>query len=65
MVEFSYNNSIHTSTKVSPFFGNYDFHPRFSISIPEISVYPSAEMHAHTLPEVHRDLSLELRVADK
>ena len=38
MVEFSYNNSIHASTKVSPFFANYGFHPCFNISIPSISV---------------------------
>ena len=62
MAEFAYNNSIHASTKVSPFFANYGFHPRFNISIPAISVNPSAEMRARTLQDVHRDLSLELRV---
>ena len=65
MAEFSYNNSIHASTKVSPFFANYGFHPRFSISVPERSINPSAEARAHTLQVVHRDLSLELRAAGK
>ena len=41
MAEFAYNNSIHASTRVSPFFANYGFHPRFNISIPAISVNPS------------------------
>ena len=63
MAEFAYNNSIHASTKVSPFFPNYDFHPRFNISITETSVNPSVETPAHTLQDVHRDLSLELRAA--
>ena len=49
MAEFSYNNSIHASTKVSPFIANYGFHPRFSISIPATSVNPSVE----TLPALY------------
>ena len=61
MAEFAYNNSIHASTKVSPFFANYAFHPRFSIAIPTTSVNPSAETRAHALHNIHRDLSLELR----
>ena len=65
MAEFAYNNSIHASTKVSPFFANYGFHPRFSISIPETSINPSSERRAHTLQDVHRDLSLKLRAAGK
>ena len=63
MAEFAYNNSIHASTKVSPFFANYGFHPRFNISIPETSINPSAERRAHTLQDFHRHLSLELRAA--
>ena len=62
MAEFSYNYSIHASTKVSPFFANYGFHPRLSISIPATLVNPSEETRARTLHDVHCDLSLELRV---
>ena len=65
MADFAYNNSIHASTKVSPFFANYGFHPRFNISIPAISVNPLAEMRARTLQYVHRDFSLELCVVGK
>ena len=64
LAEFAYNNATHTSTQVSPFFANYGFHPRFSISIPANSVNPSAESRARTLQEVHRDLSLELRISN-
>ena len=63
MAEFAYNNSIHASTKVSPFFANYGFHPRFNISIPATSVNPSAETHARALHYVRCDISLELCVA--
>ncbi|KAI0992699.1 hypothetical protein K3495_g15486 [Podosphaera aphanis] len=31
LAEFSYNNSISSSTKVSPFFANYGFNPRYQI----------------------------------
>ena len=62
MEEFSYNNSIHGWTKVSPFFANYGFHPCFNISSPAISVNLSAEMRARTFQDVHLNLSLELRV---
>ena len=65
MAEFAYNNSIHASTKVSPFFANYNFQSRFSISIPETSINPPAKRRAHTLQDVHRELSLELRAAGK
>ena len=65
MAEFAYNNSIHASTKVSPFFANYGFHPRFSISIPETSINASTERRAYTLQDVHRDLSLKLCTSGK
>ena len=63
LAEFAYNNTLHASTKVSPFFANYGFHPRFSLSIPASSVNPSAEARARTLQEVHHDLSLELSIS--
>ena len=65
LAEFPYNNSIHASTKVSPFFANYGFHPRFNISIPANSVNPLVETRARTLHNVHHDISLELRIVGK
>jgi hypothetical protein len=57
LAEFAYNNPLHASTKVSPFFANYGFHPRFILSIPASSVNLSAKVRARTLQEVHHDLS--------
>ena len=31
LAEFAYNNTISTTTKVTPFFANYGFHPRYEI----------------------------------
>ena len=63
LAEFTYNNTIHGSTGVTPFFGNNGFHPCFSISIPGNSISPSAEARARTLADIHQDLSLELILA--
>jgi transposase InsO family protein len=50
--EFAYNNITHASTRISPFFANYSFHPRFSLEIPGDSVNPSAEERATRLGQV-------------
>jgi hypothetical protein len=63
LAEFAYNNTLHASTKVSPFFANYGFHLCFNLSILASSVNPSAEARACTLQEVHHDLSLELSIS--
>ena len=34
MAEFTYNNTLHSSIGTSPFFANFGFQPRFSISLP-------------------------------
>ena len=57
MAEFAYNNTLHTSTSVTPFFANYGLHPRFSIVIPIGSVNPFAKERARLMKEVHNDLS--------
>ena len=65
LAEFAYNNSLHASTGVTPFFANYGLHPRFNISLPTTSVNPSAEDRARILEELHHDLSLELSLASE
>jgi hypothetical protein len=60
--EFTYNNTTHTSTGVSPFFANYGFHPQFSLEIPGDSVNPLAEKRAKRLGQVQQDLMAELKM---
>jgi len=50
--KFAYNNTTHASTGISPFFANYDFHPRLNLEIPGDSVNPSAEERATRLGQV-------------
>jgi hypothetical protein len=40
MAEFAYNNSISSATKISPFFTNYGFHPRFDSLLPALDSTP-------------------------
>jgi hypothetical protein len=63
--KFAYNNTAHASTGVSPFFANYDFHPRFSLEIPGDSVNPSAKERAKKLGRVQQDLTAELKLTQE
>jgi hypothetical protein len=63
--EFAYNNTTHASTGISPFFANYDFHPRFSLEIPRDSVNPSVEERATRLGQVQQNLMAELKLTQE
>ena len=59
LAEFAYNNAAQESTKMSPFFANYGFHPRFlaeSNSPFSSHSAPAAEEFASYLHEVHERL---------
>jgi transposase InsO family protein len=60
--EFAYNNTTHASTRISPFFSNYSFHPKFSLEIPGDSVNPSAEERATRLGQVQQNLMAKLKL---
>lgn len=66
LAEFSYNNSRHSATTLSPFFANYGFNPRMSLlpSSPD-SATPAADSYVSQLREVQITLQRELLKARK
>ena len=46
LAEFSYNNSMNSSTDISQFFANCGFHPRFDVELTSASRVPRAEFSA-------------------
>ncbi|KAJ3527189.1 hypothetical protein NMY22_g9879 [Coprinellus aureogranulatus] len=44
LAEFIFNDAENSSTKTTPFFANYAYHPTFSPQIADISTVPAAEM---------------------
>jgi hypothetical protein len=49
LAEFTYNNSVNSSTKLTPFFADAGVNPLFDPAIPPSSTVPSAE---HREPEI-------------
>ena len=61
LAEFSYNNSKHSATSLSPFFANYGFHPRMTLLPPSpTSPNPAADSYVHQLHETQDILQREL-----
>ena len=52
MAEFSYNNSKHSATTLTPFYANYGFHPQTSLLPPSPnSTTPAADSYVQQLRE--------------
>ena len=61
LAKFSYNNSRHFATTISPFFANYGFHPRMSLLPPApASRTPAADSYVAQLWEAQDILQREL-----
>ena len=66
MANFSYNNSQHSATTLSPFYANYGFHPRMSLLPPSPdSPTPAADSYVLRLREAQVTLQRELLKARK
>jgi hypothetical protein len=63
IAEFTYNNTPHSATGVSPFFANKGFHPRLSISFDNIPSH-EARLVAADLKDLHNHLKQEIKTAN-
>ncbi|KAH0603597.1 uncharacterized protein H6S33_007256, partial [Morchella sextelata] len=64
MAEFSANNQVSASTKATPFFANYGFHPRFTVTIKSLDRTPpslNAKDFASKMKELHEYLRSIIR----
>ena len=64
LAEFSYNDSHQSSLKSSPFFPNYAFHPKFTITQQPADPLPNASSElVKDLKSLHRHLKINLTSA--
>ena len=63
LAEFAFNNHVNSSTKQTPFFATYGFHPAFSPRLSLDSNVPAASDLATRLERLHAELRAELKHA--
>ncbi len=65
IAEFHYNNLIHDSTCVSPFYANYGFNPSFSFPHLHQSLTPATSDFLSHLSTIHSEVMAELKLAQE
>jgi len=65
LAEFSYNNAIQDSTKYTPFFLNYGYHPKHSPVLPDQANVPRAEEFTKDFKELIKRLKENLKLANE
>ena len=64
--KFVYNNSVHSSTKVTPFYAYTTCHPRWCVfETPELPTNPCAKDRLERLRKIQADLSTHLQQAQQ
>ena len=65
LAEFTYNNTVHSSTNKSPFFTNYGFHPLIHFSPNPDSCSAPAYHLTQTLSELHEEVKFAILNSQK
>ncbi len=65
LAEFQYNNLIHDTTRTTPFYANYGFHPTFSITPIQKTTTPAASDFLNHLSTICSELQAELKLAQE
>jgi len=63
MAEYAYNNSKHSSTKISPFHANYGFEPRTTWPTEIQFKNPASELYGHYMTNIHTKVKERLSEA--
>jgi len=64
LAEFSYNNAYQSTTKCSPFYANYGYHPTFNLDIRQSRLSaPAAKTFAESLQSLHDILTENIKSA--
>ena len=66
MAAFHYNNTVHSAIKVSPFFANFGYHPRWVDELRSSdSTVPDAVQVASSLVDLHAQCSANIALANE
>ncbi len=64
LAEFTYNNTTHSTTTVSPFFANYGYNPRSNFTPTDVPITaPLAQEHVTNLDDLHNFLQYAIENA--
>jgi hypothetical protein len=64
IAEFCYNNTQLETTKVTPFFANCGYHPRFTPNLGGMGArFPEVSRYISTLNNLHMELLAEINYA--
>lgn len=65
IAEFAYNNSLNSTTQMTPFFANQGYHPQFSTKVTSTSTIPAAEERIKQIDSTLTELRSTLKFSQE